>query len=650
MSAEQAVDAGAPAMHVVATAGHVDHGKSALLKALTGQEPDRWDEERRRGLTIDLGYVWTTLTDGSGAEQTVAFVDVPGHDGFLTNMLSGVGVVEQVLFVVAADDGWSAQSEEHREILDLLGRRAVAAVVTKADLAGPDRTAEVVADVGDRLGVTTMADAPVVAVDSLSGTGLDTLRTTLATRLAETQPTGASAEAGGDATPRMWVDRAFTVTGAGTVVTGLLVAGHLAVGDEVVLAPSGRRGRIRGLQCLGESVRAAGATSRVAVNLAGVDADQVARGDVVTAPVDTAAAAARMTRSVDAHVRALPHQPIGQKGAWHLHVGTATTTVVVRPLLGDIDPGEEGHVRLELTDPLALRVGDRFVLREAGRQRTIGGGVVLDPRPARRPRGAEARLSHALVLDELREAVAEGDVDAQVAALVAAHGGRRGQAELTGMFGAAVTAELTSGDAGLTLIGEVVVDQGQVAPWTDAMLAAGRDADPDHAVERAALVTAAAERGCPSELAPTLIERAVADGALRSYGGRVVHADHEARYLDAREARAQALLKLLEEDPWQPPGATEALRTVGMPSFELQALLDDAQVVAAGSLLFPASLVARAIELLRDGPGRGGEAFTAAQARDAWSCTRRAAMPLLEHLRAVGVTRFDGERHRLIEP
>lgn len=692
MSSQTATDPlpAAPAMHVVATAGHVDHGKSALLKALTGQEPDRWDEERRRGLTIDLGYVWTTLAGANDEADpvTVAFVDVPGHDGFLANMLSGVGVVERALFVVAADDGWSAQSEEHLEILDLLGRRGLVAVVTKADVAGPDRAAEVVADVAQRLERTSLAGTPVLAVDSLSGAGLDELRATLAERLramaaalpgddavagSRAAPGGREAPGDGTVGARLWVDRSFTVTGAGTVVTGLLIAGRLAVGDEVVLEPAGRRARVRGLQCLEEPVRSVAATARAAINLAGVDADAVERGDVVTTGTSVAP-----TTAVDVHLRALTHEAIGRTGAWHLHVGTAATTVRIRPLLGDIDAGSEGQARLELDHPLPLRVGDRFVLREAGRRLTLGGGIVLDPQPrARRPRGAEARLAHAMVLDELREAIAGGDRADQAAALVAAHGGSRDRAQLQALLATGQTRDVSAGPTSegdaepgpsaaprdvrppdevidahpeLTAIGELVVASDQVAPWTQAILTAGREAPADHAVERATLAAAAAAHGCPRELAPALIDRAVADGALRSYGGRVVHPDHEARYLAARATRVDALLALLDDDPWQPPDATDALRSVGLPSFELQTLLDEGRVVAAGSLLFPAEHVSRAVAQLREGPGRDGASFTAAEARDAWGCTRRAAMPLLEHLRAVGVTRFDGERHRLVGP
>ena len=643
-----------PQMEVVATAGHVDHGKSALLKELTGMEPDRWDEERRRGLTIDLGYVWTDLATSEGGSLTVAFVDVPGHDGFLTNMLSGVGVVGQALFVVAADDGWSAQSQEHLEILDLLGRRGVAAVVTKADLAGPERTDEVVADVTRRLAGTSLEDTPVLAVDSLSGQGIEELRVTLARRLSGGTTQRPSAERSAERpaseqATRLWIDRSFSVTGAGTVVTGLLAAGHLEVGDEVVIAPHGRRARVRGLQSLERTVGSATAGSRVAVNLAGIEQDQVQRGDALLAasaggaPSRTAGFA---TTTFDAQLRALPHSAIGRKGAWHLHVGTAATTVDVHPLLGDVEPGTRGHARLELTDPLPIRMGDRFVLREAGRRRTVGGGVVLDPAPLARPRGAEDRLAHALELDQLADAT---DLQQRLVALVDAHGGRRSRDELAALLGGTVTDQDLAEITELATIADQVVRREQLAPWTVAILAAAEGAPVEHAVERAELVAAAADRGCPRELAPALIDHAVDEGTLASHGGRLVHHRHEAAYLDARERRRGVLLAALEADPLQPPDPAEATAQADMPSFEVRELIDEGVVVSCGPLLFTATAITDAATRLREGPGRDGRSFTAAEARDAWATTRRAAMPLLEHLRATGVTSFDGSHHRMID-
>ncbi|MDP9023067.1 MAG: selenocysteine-specific translation elongation factor, partial [Actinomycetota bacterium] len=338
-------------MHVVATAGHVDHGKSTLLRALTTMEPDRWEEERRRGLTIDLGFVWTNLDVPDGdARLTVAFVDVPGHERFIANMLAGAGAVQLALFVVAADDGWSAQSQEHLDILDLLGVRAAVVAVTKADLAGDERAATVAADVGRRLAATSLAGAPVVVVDAITGRGVPELRATLARRLAQTPA------AGDVGRPRLWVDRSFTITGAGTVATGTLVDGWLRVGQELILSPDGRTVRVRGLQSLGADVDAAAPGSRVAVNLSGVDREEVARGDALVglttgdgrpAPARTVRGAWRATATLDAWVRALPGQEVGRTGAWHLHAGSAEVIATIHPLLHDpaVD-GRPAHIRI----------------------------------------------------------------------------------------------------------------------------------------------------------------------------------------------------------------------------------------------------------------------------------------------------------------
>jgi selenocysteine-specific elongation factor len=650
-------------MQVVATAGHVDHGKSALLRALTGQEPDRWEEERRRGLTIDLGYVWTDFAQPDGDPLTVAFVDVPGHDSFLPNMLCGVGVVERVLFVVAADDGWSAQSEEHLEILDLLDRRAVAAVVTKADLAGPERTAEVVADVTRRLAATSLGGAPVLAVDSLTGTGLDHLRATLVEQMREPsneqmrepsneqmrepsneqvrEPSNEQMRGADHQGTRLWIDRGFTVKGAGTVVTGMLASGRLELGQDVEVAPQGLTGRVRGLQCLERAVDSAGPGSRVAVNLGGIGRDALGRGSVLLA-ARAPGSATRVSSAVDVHLRALAHTPIGQRGAWHLHVGTAATTVRILPLLGDLEPGATAPVRLELTDPLPLRAGDRFVLREAGRRRTAGGGIVLDPLPGPRRRGTEQRLEHALVLEQLSEAGGPAD---RLAALVDAHGGVRDLDALQTILGTSAAA--LAERSGLVVLAGRVVRQELVEHWRDHLLAAAEQAPGEHAVEMARLTAAAAAAGCPPGLAAALVERAVRDDQLLSHGGRFVHPVHHGVYLDARAARRAGVLAGLSASPLEPPDPSAAASEAGIPSFELQELIDEGTVVSCGPLLFTATAVVAAAEQLRQGPGRGGAPFTASEARQAWHTTRRCAVPLLDHLRASGVTTFDGTHHRL---
>ncbi|MGH3946910.1 MAG: selenocysteine-specific translation elongation factor, partial [Pseudonocardiaceae bacterium] len=258
-------------MHVVATAGHVDHGKSTLVRALTGMEPDRWAEERRRGMTIDLGFAWTTLPTGS----TVAFVDVPGHERFVPNMLAGVGPVPAVMFVVAADEGWMPQSREHLEALHALDVRHGLLVVTRSDLMDPELACE---EALEHLASSSLGRVAAVCVSGVTGAGLDTLRAALGELVAGLPAPDVTADV------RLWVDRAFTIRGAGTVVTGTLAGGTIHLGDQLVLAPGGRRVSVRGLQSLGAPVESAPAVARVAVNLRGLPLTAVRRGHALLTP------------------------------------------------------------------------------------------------------------------------------------------------------------------------------------------------------------------------------------------------------------------------------------------------------------------------------------------------------------------------------
>ncbi len=356
-------------MRVVATAGHVDHGKSSLVLALTGTDPDRFDEEKRRGLTIDLGFAATTLPSGAG----ISFVDVPGHVRFLKNMLAGVGGIDACLFVVAATDGWKPQSEEHLRILELLGVGHGVVALTKVDLVDDDHATLAAMEVADHLAGTFLATAPVVAVAAPSGLGLDQLRAALDT-LVTTAP--AATDRG---RPRLWVDRVFAARGAGTVVTGTLTGGTVAAGDGLVVGSAARPVRVRAIQTLGRPVDAIGPGHRVALNLNGVDHDQVARGDAVVR-----AGQWRPTARLDATLRVLRAvgHDVSRRGAYLAYIGSGEHPVRVRVLGADrISAGTEGAVRLHLASPLPLLPGDRYVLRESGRDETIGGGEVLDVAP-----------------------------------------------------------------------------------------------------------------------------------------------------------------------------------------------------------------------------------------------------------------------------
>ena len=630
-------------MHVVATAGHVDHGKSTLLAALTGMQPDRWAEERERGLTIDLGFVWTTLTPPPDAEDpsagvTVAFVNVPGHERFIGNMLAGAGAVTLALFVVAADDGWSAQSQEHLEILDLLDVGAAVVAVTKTAVAGQDRALEVGADVEQRLAGTSLAGAPVVLTDAVAGEGLDELRTVLATRLLARPAVADTGRA------RLWIDRAFTIGGAGTVVTGTLAGGTLTVGDAVSVLPAGRTSRIRGMQALGAPIEAAPPGSRVAVNLAGVAREELGRGDLL---VGGDGADWCVTDVVDARVRTTATGTVSRRGAWHLHVGSATTLVRVHPVLGDdLPPRSTGNVRLVLEHPLPLVSGDRFVLREAGRQATCGGGEILDPAPPGQLRGTDARLARA---DGLAGVAAARSPAERLRALLDAGGGVRPRLTALGAVGLPPDAPLPAGV--VDLAGRCATGE-SVDRWSDAVRVAAEDHHHDHPHDpgagRRLLAQSARDAGCPADLTDALVDRLVADGRLVQVGTAYALPDQAGAVRADRDRRRQDLLDRLAGTPLAPPALDATARQVGLAPQEVQGLLQDGTVVRCGEFGFLRRTVEDAAETLRRLQDEQGP-FTASQAREALGTSRKYAIPLLEYLDGAGVTVFDGQ-HRTVRP
>ena len=359
-------------MRVVATAGHVDHGKSSLVLALTGTDPDRFEEEKRRGLTIDLGFAHTRLPSGAG----VSFVDVPGHVRFLRNMLAGVGGVDACLFVVAATEGWKPQSEEHLRILELLGLRHGLIALTKRDLVDDEWLEIAMLEVVDHVAGTFLESAPVIAVDSLGGTGLDDLLAALDVLVADTPPSADRQR------PRLWIDRVFAAKGSGTVVTGTLTGGRLHHDETVAIEPGGHTARIRSIQTLGSTVDIIDAGNRVALNLNGVGHDEIGRGHAVTT-TDRWRTSDRFDASLDV-LASLDHE-VSRRGAYLAYIGSRELPVKVRVLGADtLAPGTSGAVRLFLPDALPLLPGDRYVLRESGRDETIGGGEVLDIAPVTR--------------------------------------------------------------------------------------------------------------------------------------------------------------------------------------------------------------------------------------------------------------------------
>src|SRR5215208_3180371 len=365
-----------PAMRpfVIGTAGHVDHGKSTLVKALTGIDPDRLAEEKARAMTIDLGFAWLTLP----SRQSVSVVDVPGHERFIKNMLAGVGGIDAALLVVAADEGPMPQTAEHLAILDLLGVDRGVIVLTKVDAAEEDWLDLVREEVRELVSTTTLADAPIVAVSALTGEGIPMLLETLEDVLAS------SADTLSGSTPRLPIDRVFSVAGFGTVVTGTLSGGEIALGDELRLYPGDRRARVRGLQSHQEKVARALPGRRTAVNLSGITTEEVKRGDVLGPP-----GIMSPSQRLDARLRLLPDAPVPLKQNDEIDFFTGAAELPARITLLDrerLNPGESAWVQFRFRAPLAVLRNDRFIVRRPSPSETLGGGEIIDPNPPRHRR------------------------------------------------------------------------------------------------------------------------------------------------------------------------------------------------------------------------------------------------------------------------
>ena len=585
--------------YVVATAGHVDHGKSALVRALTGIEPDRLAEERRRGLTVDLGFAWTTLVPG----VDVAFVDVPGHERFLGNMLAGLGPAPVVCFVVAADEGWQAQSDDHRDAVAALGIDRGVLVLSRADRADADRAAEVLAQARTELAGTGLADAPAVVTSAVTGTGLAELRKVLAGVLA-----GAAAP-DAEERVRLWLDRSFSIAGAGTVVTGTLAAGTIRRGDRLTVAGAGEPigVTVRGLQSRGEDLAAVGPTNRVAVNLRSVEPERVARGNGLLTPGTWPE-----TSAVD--VRRSTGEPFGTALVEvRVHVGTAALTGRLRPFDGE-------HARITFAHAAPVVLGDRLVLRSPGSRRVRAGVVVLDADPPALARRGDGRR-RAVTLAGMSP---EPDVRAEVA--------RRGAVPVQRLAVLGVVAAGAAPPGGVQVVGDWWVDPAALDRWQSqltGLVAQVHEEDPLAAgLSRGAAIDGV---GLPSG---ELLDAVVAAVGLEERGGHLSRPGHHVDLGPAEQGVAELETRLRTE-PFRAPEAAD-LEALRLAARELAA------AERAGRLLrLPGEIV-----LLPDAPALAmrelaalPQPFTASAAKKALGTTRRVVIPLLEHLDARGWTR-----------
>ncbi len=628
-------------MRVIGTAGHVDHGKSTLIAALTGVHPDRLKEEIEREMTIELGFGWLTLPDG----QEIGIVDVPGHRDFIENMLAGVGGIDAALLVIAADEGVMPQTREHLAILDLLHIQHGLVALTKMDRVADAEWIDLVEeDIRRALAGTTLQDAPIVRVSARSGLGLDSLLRVLSETLQKTSLRPNLMR------PRLPVDRVFTRPGFGTVVTGTLSDGQFAIGDEVEILPSGKRGRIRGLQTHRQKQEIAQPGARTAINIAGLPLDEIRRGEVVTAPGSYQA-----TRRLDIRLRLLKDVSAALKHALEVKVflGAAESLAVLRLLDTDLlAPGAEAWAQLELRQPLVAARGDRLILRRPSPSETLGGGQVLDAAPRKRHRRFDEATLSAL------EALRQGD-PAEVlilAALSLQAATARETVASARLEGAAAAQALQAALASGRLI---ALEAGEISPLSEIFVMAAPRWEELRAAALAALEAFhknfPLRRGMPREelknrlnISPRLMTALVNRLGLREEGAWLALPAHEIRFSPPQQARADSLLKKFAAAPFAPPSIKECQAEAGADVY--------AALVELGHLLpvSPEVVFRRAdyetmLTRLRQFLQANGQ-ISAAEARDLFVTSRKYSLALLEHLDSIGVTIRSGDFRRLKEP
>ena len=618
-------------MHVVATAGHVDHGKSALVRALTDMDPDRWAEEKRRGLTIDLGFVWTTLPSGTD----LAFVDVPGHEKFLGNMLAGVGPAPVVIFVVAADEGWQEQSTDHRDALRALDIRHGLIALTRADRADANRRAEVTAQVRHELAGTALADAPLVEVSAHTGEGIAQMRQVLDEVLAQVPAPDPQARV------RVWIDRAFSVKGAGTVVTGTLAAGTLRVGDTLQLAsPDGTRAvEVRGLHSENTAHEVLEPTSRVAVNLRGISADAIHRGHSLLSSGEwELVEQIDVRRTFGQDFYELPQNIV-------VHIGTAGLEAHVRPLSAD-------YARLSLAYPLPLQLLDRFVVRSPGGRHVSAGVQVIDVYPPElNRRGAARRRAEELALladvspsDATTTAAASpSHATSTPAPSPSPFTDPTGYIQRVGYVpvgklqraGFAVD-DPAAPPQGIIAFRQWWIAARQITRWKNQLLVALDKHAQDNPLaagmpRKAAMDALDLQEDALLGIAVAAAKVEQADGVLRVPGHKVD--------LGAAEASVAKLEAWLADDPFAAPEADE-LQELRLGAKQLAAAENEGRLLRLGQGIV---VLPGAPQEAKKRIAQLEQPFTLSAARKALSTTRRVAIPLLEYLDEQGITRrLDG--------
>jgi len=639
-------------MRTIGTAGHVDHGKSTLVQALTGIHPDRLKEEREREMTIDLGFAWMTLPGADGGpDEEIGIVDVPGHRDFIENMLAGVGGIDAVLFVVAADEGIMPQTREHLAILNILQVQGGVVALTKIDLVEDPGWLDLIEeDLHTAFQDTILADAPIVRVSARTRLGIDDLRSALRDCLANRAP---QADIG---RPRLPVDRIFTMAGFGTVVTGTLTDGHLQLGDEVEILPRGLRGRVRGLQTHKQKESLAVPGSRTAVNISGITVEEIQRGDVVCHP-----GSYRPTRLLDVHFSLLEDvsQPIKHNTSVKFFTGAAEVVARLR-LLGaeELKPGDAGWLQLELNEPVTVVRGDRYILRRPSPGETLGGGVIIDPTPkGRHKRFAQAALER---LEALHQGTPE---DILMQAMVAL-----GAAPVRDVLARSTLQKDIAEQALKKLLEESLIltlegaDAPQITPethvisrsyWEQLRERTRQAVDHHHqsfplrpGIPREELKSRL--KNMPAftpRLFNTLLSSLSAANEIEEKRALVMRCGHQIQFTPQQQLRVDTLLKRFAAAPFAPPSAKECAAEIG--DDLLDALVDLEMLVSVGQdVVFQRADYERLVnDIRRLLEARG--TLSAAEVRDHFNTSRKYVLALLEHLDAIGVTQRVGDVRRL---
>lgn len=620
-------------MRLVGTAGHVDHGKSTLVHALTGIHPDRLKEEQVREMTIDLGFAWLTLPHG----ETISLVDVPGHEAFIKNMLAGAGGMDAALLVIAADEGIMPQTREHLAILDLLRIQGGVVALTKTDLSFDAGWLELIqTEIRAALKNTALADAPIIPVSAKTKRGLTELQLALEqtlTRVTEKTDRGK---------PRLPVDRVFTMSGFGTVVTGTLSDGHFQVGDEVEIAPSGLRSRIRGLQTHKQKLETALPGGRAAINLANVATDELKRGDVVVFPNTYSP-----TTVLDAHIEWLPSapKPLAHSQELELFLFSAQVTARIRLLDKDtLAPGESGWAQLILDTPIITAKGDRFILRYPSPSITVGGGQVVEPHPR-----ARHQRKHPAVMAQLARAQ-EGTPSELVQQFVETHPGSSASeiSDGVGLHKEIARSALRE----LTATGNLVTSNQLPEPlyiaremWTRWREKMTSQLDAYH--KQFPLRAGMPRQEFKSRLnfTPRLFELALtlaaSENLLRVTEKHVALASHHIAFDPMTQQKVNLLLEQFARTPYNPPSVSEVESALGLEV--LNALVEQGilERIAPNVLLAPAvvsEMQAWVLQTLT-----ANREITAAQLRDRFDTSRKYAIAFLEYLDARRITTRVGD-------